>query len=301
MKKGLGLAKLIDIRSLPAGAWEEVDCIICGKQTETTLVWPDRGRGDIVRCNRCDLVYRNPRRREDDQIKHFQEEWTEARPNFQLEDYRSENLRRLVDWILKWHPSPGAILDIGSSYGTLLEQFPRSWRLFGIEPSHTACQIVRERLPNASIINASLGEARLADESFDVITMVDMIYYLHQPIRDLGRLRGLLKAGGLVLVESPNFANRGRVYRWIGHHFDDTWMYFYTPATLEKMLNKAGMQVAGRFDLPGHQIGSPNLWRRLPTRMEFAVLKALRKLTANRFDLGPHFVLAARPNKSNIG
>jgi hypothetical protein len=77
-------------------------------------------------------------------------------------------------------------------------------------------------------------------------------------------------------------------------------MYFYTPATLEKMINKAGMHVAARFDLPGHQIGSPNLWPRFLTRMEFAVLKALRKLTANRFDLRPHFVLLARPNKSNI-
>lgn len=280
--------------------WEEVDCIICEAKTETSLVWPDRGRGDLVRCRRCDLVYRSPRRREDEQIHHFQEEWTEARPSFQLEDYRSANLRRLADWILKWHPAPGAILDIGSSYGTLLEQFPRSWRLCGIEPSHAACQITRERLPAASIINASLREARLANESFDVITMVDAIYYLHQPLRDLRRLKDLLKPGGLVLLESPNFANRGPVYRWIGHHFDDTWMYFYTPATLEKMLNKAGMQVAARFDMPGHQIGSPNLWPRLLTRTEFAVLKALRKLTANRIDLGPHFVLAARPHKDNL-
>ena len=94
MKKRLDLVKLNEIRSLPAGGWEEVDCIICGKQTETIPVWPDRERGDIVRCHRCDLVYRSPRRREDDHIKHFKEEWTEARPTFQLEEYRSKNLRR---------------------------------------------------------------------------------------------------------------------------------------------------------------------------------------------------------------
>ncbi len=294
MKKLLGLAKLIDIRSLPAGAWEEVDCIICGKQMETTLVWPDRERGDIVRCHRCDLVYRSPRRREDDQIKHFEEEWTEARPTFQLEDYRAENLRRLVDWILKWHPSPGAILDIGSSYGTLLAQFPRSWRLFGIEPSHTACQITRERLPNASIINASLGKALLTDKSFDVITMVDTIYYLHQPLRDLRRLRDLLKPGGLVLVESPNFANRGQVYRWIGHHFDDTWMYFYTPVTLTNLLAKVGLKVVARIDLPGHQVGSRKLVKRFLTFSEFYFLKALNKISGCKLDLVAHFVLAAQ-------
>lgn len=69
---------------------EEVDCPIWEEKTETSKVWPDRERGDIVRCNRCDLVYRSPRRREDDQIQHFQEECTEPRPSFQLEDYWSE-------------------------------------------------------------------------------------------------------------------------------------------------------------------------------------------------------------------
>ncbi|MGA7579042.1 MAG: class I SAM-dependent methyltransferase [Desulfobaccales bacterium] len=294
MKKRLDLVKLNEIRSLPAGGWEEVDCIICGKQTETIPVWPDRERGDIVRCHRCDLVYRSPRRREDDHIKHFKEEWTEARPTFQLEEYRSKNLRRVVDWILKWHPSPGAILDIGSSYGTLLEQFPGSWRLFGIEPSHAACQIARERLPNASIINTSLGEAMLADESFDVITMVDTVYYLHQPLSDLGRLRDLLKPGGLVLVECSNFANRGRVYRWIGHHFPDTWMYFYTPVTLTNLLAKVGLKVVERFYLPGHQVGSRKLGKNFLTWSEFYFLRALNKISGCKLDLVSHFVLAAQ-------
>jgi 2-polyprenyl-3-methyl-5-hydroxy-6-metoxy-1,4-benzoquinol methylase len=49
----------------------------------------------------------------------------------------------------------------------------------------------------------------LADESFDVITMVDTIYYLHQPLRDLRRLRGLLKPGGLVFGGVPELCQSG--------------------------------------------------------------------------------------------
>jgi len=30
---------------------EKVDCIICEEKTETSIVWPDRERGDIVRCH----------------------------------------------------------------------------------------------------------------------------------------------------------------------------------------------------------------------------------------------------------
>ena len=80
--------------------------------------------------------------------------------------------------MLDRHPAPGSILDIGSSYGTLLGMFPESWVRVGIEPSGTACQVARERLPNAQIIHSLLGDASLPDASFDVITMVDTVYYL---------------------------------------------------------------------------------------------------------------------------
>lgn len=299
IKKRSGLAKLNDIRSLPAMAWEEVDCIICGKQTQTTLVWPDRERGDIVRCNRCDLVYRNPRRREDDQIHHFEEEWTESRPSFQLEDYRSGNLNRIVKWILNKHTSPGVLLDIGSSYGTLLAQLPKTWELFGVEPSRVACYLARNRLPQATIINATLGDAKLPDKSFDVITLVDTIYYLPYPLRDLGRLPDLLRPGGIILIEAPNFTNRRWVYRLIKHHFDDTWMFFYTPKSLEKMLNKAGMKVVDRFYLPGHQAGGEKILSKILALAEYFYLQILKNITFNQLDLLPHFVLVAQPVKQD--
>ncbi len=274
--------------------WEEVGCSLCDGKTKTMVVWPDALRGNIVRCRQCGLVYRSPRRREDYLTQHFESEWTEARSAFQLEDYRTENLRRIVKWVLKKHPSPGTVLDIGSSYGALLAQFPKTWQLVGVEPSVTACQIARERLPGATIINATLGDAVLPEKSFDVIIMVDTIYYLPHPVRDLGGLPGLLRPGGIILIEAPNFNNRGWVYQWVKHHFDETWMYFYTPRTLQKLLNKSGLDVIERFDLPGHRVGSPNFWARLITKAEFAILKAVKKSTRDKLDLSPHFALAAR-------
>jgi len=144
--------------------------------------------------------------------------------------------------------NPGVILDIGSSYGNLLAQFPETWERFGIEPSRAACQIAQRRLSDAKIINGTLATAKFPEKRFDIITMVDSFYYLHHPVRDLSRLPDLLKPKGMVLIEAPNFANRGPVYRWIRHPFDDTWMYFYTPKSLEKILSKAGLKVVERID-----------------------------------------------------
>jgi SAM-dependent methyltransferase len=274
--------------------WEEVDCIICGVEGASSIFWADKGRGDIVRCLQCGLVFRTPRRLEQSIGQVFAEQWTESRTPFSLINYREKNLAAIANWVLQGHPDPGSILDIGSSYGTLLEMFPESWVRVGLEPSGTACRVARERLPKARIIHSLLGDASLPDQLFDVITMVDMVYYLPFPLRDLAMVKRLLKPGGVLLVEAQNFANRGYVYRWLRHPFSDTWMYFYTPASLLRVLKKIGMEIAGRIDLPGVRIGSLNPGERLITWAEFALTKSLRSLSFQRIDLVPHFVFMCK-------
>jgi SAM-dependent methyltransferase len=153
--------------------------------------------------------------------------------------------------------------------------------------------VARQRLPDAQIINSTLGEASFPIGSFDIITMVDTVYYLPYPLRDLARLRDLLRPGGLILIEFPNFRNRGKVYRWMGHRFCETWMYFYTPETLEKMLYKAGLRVIAGFGLPGHQVGGQRLGAKLLTWSEFYLTEALAKISGGRKNLVPHFILVA--------
>lgn len=273
--------------------WEEVDCILCGEKSPTSVFWPDKRRGDIVRCLTCGLVFRTPRRLEQSIGQDFAEQWTENRPLFSLIHYREKNLREIARWVLDRHPAPGSVLDIGSSYGTLLGMFPESWIRVGIEPSGTACQVARERLPNAQIIHSLLGEASLPDESFDVITLVDTVYYLPYPLRDLVRVKRLLKPGGMLIIEAPNFANRGYVYRWLKHPFSDTWMYFYTPATLKRILGEVGMKVKASFSLPGHQVGAKRRLARFLTWTEYYLTESIAKISAGRVNLTPHFVMVA--------
>jgi SAM-dependent methyltransferase len=254
----------------------------------------DPERGHIVRCTVCGLVFRNPRLIENVQIRHFEEEWTESRPAVQLEAYRTKIIRSIADWILRRRPAPGSILDIGSSYGNLLAQFPETWERFGLEPSRTACRIAQRRLPEARIINGTLATAKIPEKAFDIVTLIDSIYYFHHPVRDLSLLPALLKPNGMLLIEAPNFANRGPVYRWMGHPFDDTWMYFYTPYSLERILKKAGLKVVDRIDLPGHQIGSSIFLRRVITLAEFVIFRMVRKLSFDLMDFSPHFVLVAQ-------
>jgi SAM-dependent methyltransferase len=239
-------------------------------------------------------VFRNPRRREEDQTQHFAAEWTEAQSAFLLEDYRVRNLKRIAGWILDRHPSPGAILDIGCSYGALLAQFPETWRRVGVEPSSHACQMARMRLPGGEILPGSLASVSLPENAFDVITMVDTIYYLPHPVRDLTRLSGLLKHDGMVLIEAPNFINRFQVYKWLRRSFPRSWMYFFTPSYLEKVLRKAAFQVVDLLYLPSNLINDQFLWKRQLAWTEFFFLRSLKGISLGKLDYIPHFVLIAR-------
>lgn len=281
--------------------FETVNCILCERKTETVVVWPAEGGGHIVRCCDCGLVFRNPRWIEEELYLHFEKNWTEAQTDFSSGDYRTPNLQKIVDCLLQRYPVPGKILDIGCSYGTLLSLFPETWQRFGVEPSKNACTKAEQRLPQAKIFNAALVDADLPEKTFDIITMVDTIYYLPNPLRDLRRLPDLLRPGGMVLIEAQNFANRGNVYRWLGQSFPDSWMYFYTLSSLEKILKNANLQVMGRLDLPGHRTGSSNFAERIITRAEFALLASLETMSGGYVDLVPYFALMAKGCRDSEG
>jgi hypothetical protein len=116
----------------------------------------------------------------------------------------------------------------------------------------------------------------------------------HVPVDNpADKVKRLLKPGGVLMIEAQNFANRGYVYRWLRKPFSDTWMYFYTPDTLKRLLGEAGMTVEASFPLPGHQVGAESRLVRLLTWTEFYVAEAIAKISAGRINLRPHVVLVA--------
>jgi hypothetical protein len=70
-------------------------------------------------------------------------------------------------------------------------------------------------------------------------------------------------------------------------------MYFYTPATLKRILGEVGMQVKASFSLPGHQVGAKRLLPRFLTWTEYYLTESIAKISSGRVNLTPHFVLVA--------
>ena len=103
------------------------------------------------------------------------------------------------------------------------------------------------------MIDGTLDDAHLAEESFDVITLWDVIEHLTDPMRELRESYRLLKKGGLICIHTMNIESP--LARLMGHRWPwlmEMHLYYFSPRTLGEMLRKAGFTVVkmvnqGRF------------------------------------------------------
>jgi 2-polyprenyl-3-methyl-5-hydroxy-6-metoxy-1,4-benzoquinol methylase len=96
------------------------------------------------------------------------------------------------------------LLDIGCGNGALLSRAKKQGFVSeGIETCAPLAAAVREKF-DCPVHTTLLSECRFSAETFDVITMYDLIEHLQDPIQDLRRIQLWLKPGGVLFVLTPN-------------------------------------------------------------------------------------------------
>lgn len=202
------------------------------------------GKERIVRCRRCDLVYINPRVAESAIL--------EAYAGSVEENYVSESEGRYITFqadarlLERWAPAKGRLLDVGAAAGLFVKAAKEAgWDAVGVEPCRWLADYARSKL-GLDVRTATLLEARLPEASFDAVTMWDVLEHLADPSAELREAARIIKPGGLLLINFPDFSSvlarlAGR--RWwflLSMH-----LYYFTPATLKKMLEQAGFSALG--------------------------------------------------------
>jgi SAM-dependent methyltransferase len=197
---------------------ETTNCLVCGaNQAQPFLKLPDALLGlpgifSLQRCQQCGLVYQNPRPAEAEIGRYYPPEydpyvippWQE--PNPLTRTIRLHGLRKRWGLIESWAPpQPGGrtILDVGCATGVFLAAGAPTWEKVGVELSPTAAQAARDEF-GLTVHTGMLEEAPLADQSFDVITMWDVLEHLHDPRRTLAHVHRLLRPNGYFIFRVPN-------------------------------------------------------------------------------------------------
>lgn len=245
---------------------EEVKCPICSIEEFVVIEpssYPDEiATGDLltlyhsssdkmlidqlVSCSGCSLVYLNPRVRSDIILKSYTEavDATFISQNQQRIKTFKKSLRKLCR---RYGINPGPekrVLDLGCAGGA----FPKAaadlgFSVVGIEPSRWLCEYGQKEY-GLDLRPGTLETYSFPERYFDLVTLWDVIEHLVDPLPILCRIQPILAEDGLLVINFPDYSSIARILfgrRW--PFFLSVHLSYFTPITLEKVLEKAGFKV----------------------------------------------------------
>lgn len=137
------------------------------------------------------------------------------------------------------------LLDVGCASGRLAHEFlGRGWHAEGVEFLPRLAEVAR-----SSGLTVHLGDfmrLALAEGSYDLITMFHVIEHFDSPCEAVAKCRALLRRGGLLVLETPNWRGIGallRGSRW-SHIIPPEHLNYFGPGALSGLVLRAGFSDA---------------------------------------------------------
>lgn len=244
-----------------ASRLERVPCNLCGAD-DATVICPARydhakyddleqifkSSGDerlidqLVRCNHCQFVYVNPRLRQEVIVNGYSSGSDEL--------FVSQNAAREVTFhgCLSTLEAAsgirrGRILDVGTAGGAFLHVArQRGWTVAGCELNRWLCRWAKEQY-GLELTPGTLMEMGAEAESFDVVTLWDVLEHTTDPQAVLRECHRIVKPGGVVAINYPDYGSfvakvMGR--RWV--FLLSVHLSYYTRETMARALKACGFE-----------------------------------------------------------
>lgn len=195
----------------------------------------------VVKCKRCGLVYVNPRLKG--------ERIVEGYSSAEDETYVSQSSGRMATFVSgvklleRFRPEKGKMLDVGCAAGFFVKAAKeRGWDAMGVEPSHWLAKYGRDKL-HVDARQGTIHTLKLPANSVDVITFWDVLEHVPDPTADLKEAHRILKPGGLLVVNYPNFgSNLAKIAGRKWWFLLSVHLWYFTPKTIDEILKRNGFQ-----------------------------------------------------------
>jgi 2-polyprenyl-3-methyl-5-hydroxy-6-metoxy-1,4-benzoquinol methylase len=236
--------------------------------------------GPVVRCTHCDLAFIHPRE-DPQQIVHAYEEVTDEL-YAEEEHGRVLTFTRLLNHLETFRKPPGKFLDVGCHIGTLLRLAgQRGWEVYGVEPSRWAAEYARVK-QGLNVRQGVAKDAQTFGATFDVITLIDVIEHVNDPLQELRDIRRLLGPNGTFVLTTMDFGSffaraTGKRWPWLMRMH----LFYFTRRTMRKTLESAGftvLHVTGYTHIVslGYLIRKLSSFNRPAAKMAGAIARSLR-------------------------
>jgi len=207
----------------------------------------------IVFCNDCHMVLQHPAMSAQRRQKYYLSGYNLSNYQNNLEvtfqvmkpisEYRFAHICKQAGGI------PEQYLEIGPGCGTLMKLFQDKGSVtIGVEPDQIAarwmCTEKKLNVYPGFFDDFVQSEAyNRYSQKFNVVVMSHVLEHIARPPKLLSQVKKLLSTEGILFVEVPNVLkpySDGK--RW-QDHCDPGHLYYYSPTTLQYLLERAGYQV----------------------------------------------------------
>jgi 2-polyprenyl-3-methyl-5-hydroxy-6-metoxy-1,4-benzoquinol methylase len=165
---------------------------------------------------------------------------------YDREDYLSPiTIKRFEELLDSFEPyrNTNKILDIGCGVGFLMEVAKRrGWDVYGTEYTQNAIDIC-----NAKGIKMHKGKfdpSWFLPDSFDVITSIEVLEHINNPVEEVQNINNILRRGGLLYFTTPNFNAIERFILKAKYNVIEypEHLCYYTPKTINLLLSNNGFK-----------------------------------------------------------
>src|SRR2546426_3108690 len=210
---------------------KHVRCIVCGGTSEVVL-W--RENGYEGRSCRCGTVYTTP-------------EPPEGAVDFTYDAHPESFYALYAPLRARWVRGcgrTGRLLEVGCGEGHFLAAAKAlGYEIGGIEPEPGRAARASQRL-GIEIRRSLLEELDWPEARFDVVYHCDLLSHFPDPIRALRKMAGLLAPNGILAFEVGTLGGiRPFWYGWIEQLGYPQHRWFYSGASLEALLRRAGLRI----------------------------------------------------------
>ena len=227
-----------------------IPCNLCGAEEYTVLFKDELGDAapaldhnfspftrktyQIVRCDRCGLIYTNP-------MPYLGTLYHDNVDEIYIKSQaqRLKTAASILKGILRFKDD-GHLLDIGCSAGMFLDVASKYFFVEGIETSDWAFNEASKR---HKVHSAPLSELGLQDR-YDVVTLFGVIEHFEDARRELSLIHDALKPGGLCVIYT------GDVGAWLPRILGKNWWryqgmhtFYFSRATCTSLLEDCGFKV----------------------------------------------------------